>query len=85
MTKATIARVERFYIRHYRDNGSTVAYCEWIDSKGQRSRTEGQPRGIAGAGGPGTICAFGYHFGAHMSALAARADREGISIETETW
>lgn len=31
--------IKRAYIRHYSDNGQTLAYIEWNDG----SRTEGQP------------------------------------------
>lgn len=76
MTKTTIARVTRFYIRHYRDNGSTVAYCEWIDSKGQRGRTEGDMSPAL------TVPA---RFGTHITCLGLRAIREGLTVQFEIW
>jgi hypothetical protein len=36
-----IARITAAYVRHYADNGQTVAYVEWLDGRGQAGRTEG--------------------------------------------
>lgn len=41
-----IVKITRAYIRHYSDNGQTVAYVEWIDDKGNRGRTEGKRNGL---------------------------------------
>lgn len=43
---ARIASITKAYIRHYRDNGQTTAYVEWIDTKGQKGRTEGKEHGF---------------------------------------
>lgn len=40
---ASIAKITKAYTRHYRDNGQTVTYVEWIDTKGVAGRTEGEP------------------------------------------
>ena len=73
-----IQQVERFTVRHYRDNGQTAAICEWIDNDG----TSGTTTGFLMA-----TCHHcpGPHFGTHMTELAKRAIREGIAIETEIW
>lgn len=41
-----IVKITRAYIRHYSDNGQTVAYVEWIDDKGKSGRTEGKQNGL---------------------------------------
>ncbi len=74
MTVIFIAKITKAYTRHYRDNGQTTAYVEWIDRKGQAGRTEGP--------------AHSYNrvpIGNHMYALFQRALREGVKIERETW
>jgi hypothetical protein len=38
-----ITKITRAYIRTYSDNGQTKAYVEWVDHKGERGRTEGEP------------------------------------------
>lgn len=40
-----IAKITRAYVRHYSDNGQTVAYVEWIDHKGKKGRSEGNEHG----------------------------------------
>ncbi len=55
--------ITKAFIRHYSDNGQTVAYVEWKDGV----RTEGEPEN------------------AHILALFARAQREGLRITRETW
>ena len=35
-------QIKRAYVRHYSDNGQTVAYIEWSDG----SRTEGNRNGL---------------------------------------
>ena len=67
----TIARIQRIYSRHYRDNGRTVYYAEWIDHKGRRGRTES----------PGEEPSEG----SHMHALFSRGLAEGLPIEHEEW
>lgn len=61
--------ITRIYIRHYSDNGQTMAYVEWSDG----SRTEGHVKDATGA------------LGIHMQALFDRGIREGLTIERETW
>jgi hypothetical protein len=41
MVKTTIERITSFCIREFRDNGQVKAYCEWVDNRGVRGRTEG--------------------------------------------
>lgn len=69
-----ITRILSASVRHYRDNGQTTAYVEWIDARGTRGRTEG----IADEQSMMPI-------GAHMGALFARARHEGVTITRETW
>jgi hypothetical protein len=69
-----IARITDAYVRHYPDNGQSDAYVEWIDDKGQSGRTVG----------PLFPCAP-VILNTHMTALFARANREGIAIRGETW
>ena len=38
-----IAKITKAYVHHYRDNGQTVAYVEWMDLRGKAGRTEGDP------------------------------------------
>lgn len=69
-----MSTITRVYIREYRDNGQTKAYVEWSDG----SRTEGEP--------PKGDPVLGYVSNrGHMEALFARAVRDGITIEQETW
>ena len=70
--------ITRFYIRHYRDNGQTTAYCEWAGG----GRTEGNEHHCDNFH---ECCREDAHFGAHMTALARRAIRAGLTIETEVW
>ena len=73
-----ITKITAAYIRHYRDNSQTTAYVEWIDHHGHNGRTEGRvcerdgdkPNAPAGS---------------HMTALFARAVREGITPKLQTW
>ena len=69
-----IAQVTDAYVRHYSDNGQTTAYVEWCDQNGGRGRTEG-----------GLFPCPHVVLGTHMTALFARANREGIAIRGETW
>jgi hypothetical protein len=68
-----IAKITKAYVRLYSDNGQCAAYVEWIDDTGQCGRTEGE---ADTAWGPK---------GSHMSALFARAKREGVSPTWERW
>lgn len=36
-----ITQITKTYTRHYRDNGQTTTYVEWIDRRGKPGRTEG--------------------------------------------
>lgn len=75
-----IAKITKAYIRHYRDNGQTMAYVEWIDSRGQTGRTEGGVKiEMTGCNNRGETLK------ANMGALFARAAREGVKITRETW
>lgn len=49
-------------VTEYWDNGQTIAYVEWRDSRGKTGTTSGDPNN------------------AHMQALLARAEREGIEV-----
>ncbi|KKL22226.1 hypothetical protein LCGC14_2437570 [marine sediment metagenome] len=69
-----IAQVTDAYVRHYSDNGQTTAYVEWYDQDGDGGRTEGN-----------LFPCEHVVLGAHMAALFARANREGIAIRGETW
>ncbi len=75
-TKRTPNTITRAYIRHYRDNGQTSAYVEWSDG----SRTEGRV-------GKCSCCGRGEaeDLGTHMQSLFDRAQRDGLTIERETW
>lgn len=69
--------ITRAYTRHYSDNGQTKAYVEWGDG----SRTEGDVTDhcpCCGSKRPNGL-------GEHMTALFARAHREGLTIEHEAW
>ena len=72
------AEITKAYVRHYRDNGQTTAYVEWVDHRGKTGRTEG--RACSRAGDDPTEAP-----GPHMQALFERARREGLTIEHETW
>ena len=41
-----VAKITKAYVRHYSDNGQTMAYVEWIDHKGKRGRTEGDENSL---------------------------------------
>ena len=72
-----IVKITKAYVRHYRDNGQTTAYVEWIDHNGKTGRTEGAVRSKTGT--------LEQCYGLHMGALMARAICHGIEIERETW
>jgi hypothetical protein len=40
---ARIAEIRKAYIRTYSDSGQTKAYVEWVDTRGNEGRTEGDP------------------------------------------
>ena len=66
---------KRIYVRRYRDNESVVAYAEH-----NKGRTEGGLH-YEGTRRRGYLPAFG----AHMHALFAAANRQGLRLERETW
>lgn len=70
-----IAVITKACVRRYSDTGQTTAYVEWCDQRGRAGRTEGQV--INTNAGP--------VYGAHMRALFARAQREGVAITHERW
>ena len=57
ITNILAARVTR-----YTDNGQTVAYIDWRNSRGKAGTTSGDPKN------------------AHIQALLARAEREGVTV-----
>lgn len=67
----------KIFVRRYRDCGQVTAYCVWSDM----SRTEAP----AQRGDNCPCCPTDFTFGAHMHALFARAKREGLHMERETW
>lgn len=81
-------KITRAYVRHYSDNGQTKAYVGWLDDKGKSGRTEGDV-GPCPCCGAERVASFAggrkIQLGSHMAALFARAEREGVAIEQETW
>lgn len=77
---ATIANITAAYTRHYRDNGQTTAYVEWIDHAGHKGRTEGPLLLPRGSKRP-----LAEIYGLHMGALFARAICHGVEIDHQTW
>jgi len=81
-----IAKFTKAYVRHYRDNGQTTAYIEWVDRDGKTGRTEGNVRQPWAAMNPDkhrySLCAV---FGLHMGTLLAKAICNGLEIERQTW
>ena len=73
-----MTKITRIYVRRYRDNGQTVTYVDWSDG----SRTEGAADRVRQWRKPGYVV---FDFGQHMHALLARANREGLKLEHETW
>jgi hypothetical protein len=57
-----ITKITKCYIHYYADNNTHRQWVEWIDQKGKRGVTSGDPDN------------------AHMQALRARAQREGLSV-----
>lgn len=74
-----IAKITAAYTRHYRDNGQTTAYVEWIDHNGRAGRTEGAVNRTK----PGATMAEKY--GPHMGSLIARAICQGVNVEHQVW
>lgn len=72
-----MSKIKRIYVRRYRDNGQVCAYVEWADG----SRTEG----AAFKHCRRSPLPYLASFGPHMHALFARAKREGLTLEKETW
>ena len=64
-----IAKFTKIYTRHYRDNGQTTLYIEWVDRRGVAGRTE--------APAPTT--------NPHMLALWDACVRQGLTHTFETW
>lgn len=66
----------KIFVRRYRDCGQVTAYCVWSDM----SRTEAPARYV-------DMPRYDHRltFGTHMHALFARAKREGLHMERETW
>lgn len=75
-----IAKITRAYVRYYRDNGQTTATVEWLDHRDRWGRTESTARWQESSHRRPTVT-----FGQHMHALFARAKREGLKLERETW
>lgn len=74
-----ITKITRVYVRHYRDNGQTTAYVEWIDRKGRPGRTEGA---VQSADRRATLAET---YGVHMGALIAQAVCHGVEVERQVW
>ena len=64
-----IRKITDLYIRAYSDTGQVLAYCEWIDDRGDKGRTEGEVPAKS----------------QHMQALMFRAIDEGVEIRREKW
>lgn len=71
-------KIKRLLIRHYRDNGQTVAYVEYANG----SRTEGPIHDCCPCCGQDMP---GNGMGSHLAALFARGQREGLPVIRETW
>lgn len=74
---ATIKKITKAYIRTYSDSGQHKSYVEWIDTDGTPGRTEGDAMRLA--------MGRTWYVGGHMKELFARAEREGITLEQQTW
>ena len=68
-----ITRITDAYVRHYTDNGTYVAYVEWVDEHNHSGRTEG----------PAESDCQPVH--SHMAVLFARATRQGVETRLEHW
>jgi len=81
-----IAKITKAYIRHYRDNDQVTAYVEWLDGRGKAGRHEAPKRRVlAGSSSADAIVPLYQIWGVHMAALLDRAERDGVTIERETW
>jgi len=60
-----IAKIDRIVVRRYGDSGYSKLEIHWIDARGKRGLTEGEPD----------------LRNAHMAALVARGVREGVRVE----
>lgn len=74
--RSYIAKITKAYVRTYSDNGQSKAYVEWVDTNGEHGRTEGEAVMQGGRLVPERT---------HMTALFARARREGVRVRRETW
>lgn len=68
--------ITRIYVRRYRDSGQVTAFVEWSIGGYTKGNAEYSNHHRA----PTTPS-----FGAHIHALFARAHREGLRLERETW
>lgn len=69
-------KIKRILVRRYSDTGQVTAYAEYADG----SRTEASiNRFDVGHGRVAITC------GTHMHAIFARAKREGLRLQRETW
>ena len=75
-----IDKINRIYVRRYRDNGQITAYVDWIDTAGRAGRTEANPAMFARSRRH-----WIFTFGTHMHALFERGRREGLRLQRETW
>jgi hypothetical protein len=64
--------ITKAYIRRYSDNGQTKAYVEWSDG----SRSEGEFT---------CQCCGSPRGGVFIQGLIARARREGVPVEHQSW
>jgi hypothetical protein len=71
-----ISKINRMYVRRYRDTGQEKFYVEWTDTKGNNGRTECSAV---------CECCGSNKIGTHMQALMARGFREGLQLDHETW
>ena len=74
-----IAKITAAYTRHYRDNGQTKVYVEWIDHRGRIGRTEGDVRDTP------KNATIAERYGVHMGALIARAICTGVDVDHQVW
>ena len=42
----SIKEITKAYIRTYKDSGQVTGYVEWVDHKGKKGRTEGDPKSV---------------------------------------
>lgn len=70
-------KIKRIYVRRYRDTGQVFAHVDW--DNGSRTSTSLDVRRYWREDFPRAA------FGATMHTLFARAKREGLRLERETW